>query len=279
MAGSASDTETREIGRLSRQQNVDLHIGARIRERRMVLGLTQQQMAELIGVTYEQAHKYERGINRLSAARLYNIAMVLGVDVGYFFEEMHSGYFVEDMRSGGSALTRQEDPHDRDNDGPNMVWELVRSFLEIRDQNQQKAVCALVQALAGRPESIHEKSNNPDTREITAPVKFAVKLMDVWALHENEAARLLGFEDEKGLSDLASGAATLSTRDMKDRVRHLLHIREALHSLFRDTDAEREWLREPRPELNGQSPLSLLVEGSMENFLVVSQFVQWMVGR
>ena len=51
-----------------------------------MLGLTQQQMAELIGVTYQQAHKYEKGINRVAAGRLYHIAQALGVDVSYFFE-------------------------------------------------------------------------------------------------------------------------------------------------------------------------------------------------
>jgi transcriptional regulator with XRE-family HTH domain len=57
-----------------------------MRERRVMLGLTQQQMAELIGVTYQQAHKYEKGINRVAAGRLYRIAQALGVEVGYFFE-------------------------------------------------------------------------------------------------------------------------------------------------------------------------------------------------
>src|ERR1043166_315195 len=53
-----------------RTQDVDRHVGARVRERRIMLGLTQQQLADLIGVTYQQAHKYERGINRVSAGRL-----------------------------------------------------------------------------------------------------------------------------------------------------------------------------------------------------------------
>src|SRR5215472_11487722 len=53
----------------SRTQDIDRHVGARIRERRIMLGLTQQQLADLIGVTYQQAHKYERGINRVSAGR------------------------------------------------------------------------------------------------------------------------------------------------------------------------------------------------------------------
>src|SRR5207253_6079429 len=70
----------------SRTQDIDRHVGARIRERRIMLGLTQQQLADLIGVTYQQAHKYERGINRVSAGRLYEIAQVLSVPIGYFFE-------------------------------------------------------------------------------------------------------------------------------------------------------------------------------------------------
>ena len=53
-----------------------------------MLGLTQQQLADLIGVTYQQAHKYEKGINRVSAGRLYDVAQVLGVSISYFYEGM-----------------------------------------------------------------------------------------------------------------------------------------------------------------------------------------------
>src|SRR5690242_1924250 len=77
-----------------RTQDIDRHVGARVRERRIMLGLTQQQLADLIGVTYQQAHKYERGINRVSAGRLYEIGQVLSVPVGYFFE----GLDAEDAR-------------------------------------------------------------------------------------------------------------------------------------------------------------------------------------
>jgi transcriptional regulator with XRE-family HTH domain len=58
---------------------IDGHVGARIRERRIMLGLTQEQLAERIGVTYPQAHKYERGMNRISAGRLFEIGRTLGV--------------------------------------------------------------------------------------------------------------------------------------------------------------------------------------------------------
>ena len=226
-----------------------------------MLGLTLQQAADLLGVTYAQFLKYEKGINRIAAGRLYNIAQALDVDVGYFFEGLHSS-------DGTFKATPQE----------RMLLELARNFLTIEDRSRQEEVCALVRTLAQRDHGAG-KGLNPPTSEIPAPVKFLKKLMEIWAIDEQEVARLLGLEDEQALSQLASGAATLSTRDMKDRVRHLLRMREALHTLFRDIDSEREWLREPRPELNGHSPLALLLEGSMENFLVVSQFVQWMAGR
>src|SRR5262245_52565477 len=68
----------------NRTQDIDRHVGARIRERRIMLGLTQQQLADLIGVTYQQAHKYERGINRVSAGRLFEVSQVLSVPGSYF---------------------------------------------------------------------------------------------------------------------------------------------------------------------------------------------------
>src|SRR6476661_4968145 len=71
-------------------QDIDRHVGDRMRARRMLLGLTQQQMAEMIGLTYQQAHKYEKGINRIAAGRLYSIAQALGVDIGYFFDDIDS---------------------------------------------------------------------------------------------------------------------------------------------------------------------------------------------
>src|SRR5689334_9329802 len=93
-----------------RTQDNDQHVGARVRERRIMLGFTQQQLADLIGVTYQQAHKYERGINRISAGRLYEIARVLSVPVNYFFEGLDS------------QDTRTISPRER------MCLELARNF-------------------------------------------------------------------------------------------------------------------------------------------------------
>ncbi|MGF1477627.1 MAG: helix-turn-helix domain-containing protein [Geminicoccaceae bacterium] len=114
----------------SRAQDVDRYVGARMRERRIMLGLTQQQMAELIGVTYQQAHKYEKGINRIAAGRLYNIARALGVDVSYFFDGMG------DME--GFRPTNQQ----------RMLLELARNFISMPSRRHQEALCSLARALA-----------------------------------------------------------------------------------------------------------------------------------
>jgi transcriptional regulator with XRE-family HTH domain len=102
-----------------------------MRERRILLGRTQQQMAELIGVTYQQAHKYEKALNRVAAGRLYLIARALAVEVSYFYEGLPN--------EGGAALTRSQ----------RMLLELVRNFMDIRDPRHQAAVVALARALAG----------------------------------------------------------------------------------------------------------------------------------
>jgi transcriptional regulator with XRE-family HTH domain len=114
----------------ARPQDVDRYVGARIRERRILLGLTQQQMAELIGVTYQQAHKYEKGINRVASGRLYNIARALGVEVGYFYEGLQT--------AGGFIPA----PSQR------MLLDLARNFLNIPDPKHREAVAKLARALA-----------------------------------------------------------------------------------------------------------------------------------
>lgn len=68
------------------EKKITAHVAARVRAQRRVLGLTQAQFSDALGVTYQQAHKYETGANRISAGRLYHIAETLGVSVGWFFE-------------------------------------------------------------------------------------------------------------------------------------------------------------------------------------------------
>ncbi|HXQ49811.1 MAG TPA: helix-turn-helix transcriptional regulator [Stellaceae bacterium] len=66
-------------------KKIDQRVAHRIRERRLLLGMTQQHLAEMIGVAFQQAHKYERGLSRVSAGRLFHIATVLDTPITYFF--------------------------------------------------------------------------------------------------------------------------------------------------------------------------------------------------
>ncbi len=69
---------------------VDVHVGKRIRHRRWTIGVTQQQLAERVGIKFQQIQKYETGMNRVSASRLWDIAHALGVPIAFFFEGMES---------------------------------------------------------------------------------------------------------------------------------------------------------------------------------------------
>lgn len=113
--------------------DVDRFVGNRIRERRVMLGLSQQQMAQMIGVTYQQAHKYERGINRISAGRLFDIARVLRVPVSYLFEG------VEGNGSEDDLSMRQR-----------MCLELARNFTQIPNERHREALSQLARVLAAK---------------------------------------------------------------------------------------------------------------------------------
>ena len=128
----------------SRAQDIDRHVRARIREPRIMLGLTQQQTAELIGVTYQQAHKYEKGINRIAAGRLYTIAHALGVDVSFFFEGM------------GDDKDFKPTPQQR------MLLELARNFISLPTRKHQEAICSLARALANAEDGLVSDAGSND---------------------------------------------------------------------------------------------------------------------
>ena len=119
-----------------RANAADRHVGARIRERRIMMGLSQQQLAKMIGVTYQQAHKYERGLNRISAGRLFEIAQVLGVPVSFFFE-------------GLAAATEPQEISPRQR----MCLELARNFAMIDNEKHQEALSQMARALAAQSQA------------------------------------------------------------------------------------------------------------------------------
>jgi transcriptional regulator with XRE-family HTH domain len=122
---------------------IDSYVGARIRMRRQLLGMSQERLAEQIGVTFQQVQKYEKGINRIGASRLQRIADVLHTSVSFFFEQENS----EPLTLQGLDLSANTDPVAeflRTKEG--LV--LNRAFLKIADRNIRETVIALVKAMA-----------------------------------------------------------------------------------------------------------------------------------
>jgi len=116
---------------------------------------------------------------------------------------------------------------------------------------------------------------------LSGPVQFFLTLIECWHLKdEPRRGQLLGYgtEDMEDFQALAEGRHRLSGRDLEDRIAHLFEIRRILSSLFRDIDVENEWLRESNSLLDNETPLSLMLEGSMENLLLIREYVESAAG-
>ena len=127
------------------------------------------------------------------------------------------------------------------------------------------------------PDEPQSTTTPPYHGRITGPVRFVNQLLATWDLEPKAAACiLLGFEPSRSayVNNVLQGDETLTGRDAKDRIVHLIQIRTSLSTLFRDQGVENEWLREPHDALNGKKPMDLLLEGSMENLLLVKEYVE-----
>ncbi len=129
---------------------IDVHVGGRVRERRVELTMSQQRLAQDIGVTFQQVQKYERGANRIGGSRLFRIARVLSVPVAHFFEGMDAkataGAPKPAARRAASATTL--DPTlDRETQA------LVRAYYTITDRKVRKRVFEMAKALANFSEA------------------------------------------------------------------------------------------------------------------------------
>ena len=117
---------------------VDVHVGKRVRHRRWLIGMTQQQLAERVGIKFQQIQKYETGANRISASRLWDIADALEVPVSFFFEGL------EDSQQGDGA---RSDMIPADLLGDKEALDLVRSYYAI-PENQRRRLFELARVLS-----------------------------------------------------------------------------------------------------------------------------------
>ncbi len=116
---------------------IDIHVGKKIRQRRLFIGMTQQQLAGCVGIKFQQIQKYETGANRVSASRLWEIAEALGIPVSSFFE----GISTQESPQDGAANILPHDPLSDKN-----AMELVRSYYCI-PQSQRRRLFDLARVL------------------------------------------------------------------------------------------------------------------------------------
>ena len=126
---------------------IDIHVGKRMRQRRTILGLSQSALGDAIGLTFQQVQKYERGANRVSGSRLFDLARVLGVPVAHFFEEMPGDV---QQKSPSQLLGAQPEitEHEPDQLARRETLELVRAYYKIESSEARRRLRDLVQALS-----------------------------------------------------------------------------------------------------------------------------------
>ncbi|MBB2174772.1 helix-turn-helix domain-containing protein [Gluconacetobacter johannae] len=139
---------------------VDVHVGSRIRLRRTLMGLSQERLADAVGLTFQQVQKYERGVNRVSASRLFELSGVLDVPVSFFFDGlerpvggratggMQTPGFAQAQEAFGGATTSGLPASEAALFSRRETIELVRIYYRIEDQAVRRRVLDLIRTMA-----------------------------------------------------------------------------------------------------------------------------------
>lgn len=134
---------------------VDIHVGSRVRQRRVLLGFSQEKLGDALGLTFQQVQKYERGANRIGASRLFDLSRVLDVPVAYFYDEMTEAAASTAPSAKGPkiAVMASDEPGSDGSDGSDPMMrretlELVRAYYRIADDAVRRRVFDLAKALA-----------------------------------------------------------------------------------------------------------------------------------
>lgn len=133
-----------EVASIRRANPVDVHVGGRVRERRILIGMTQSKLGEALGLTFQQIQKYEKGTNRIGASRLYELARILDVSVLHFFD----GLAVAASKVGVETSATQKQGHLIDILASPDGVEFNRAFLNVDRAKSRRAILNLVRSLA-----------------------------------------------------------------------------------------------------------------------------------
>jgi transcriptional regulator with XRE-family HTH domain len=129
---------------------IDVHVGQRIRQRRALLGMSQEKVAEALGLTFQQVQKYERGTNRVGSSRLFDLARILDVTISHFFKEMEAGV-AEKSPSRLMGVTESKMRTYASEPDPlakRETIDLVRAYYQIGDPRVRKRIYELTKAVA-----------------------------------------------------------------------------------------------------------------------------------
>lgn len=143
--GNENDHESHsDEERNARRANpIDVHVGSRVRLRRMLLGMSQEKLGEQLGLTFQQVQKYEKGVNRIGASRLFDMARVLGVKVQFFYDDVPVELHPPGVNDPPSGPYDPEPIHTRES------LELNKAFSRISDARVRRSIVELVRSLAG----------------------------------------------------------------------------------------------------------------------------------
>jgi transcriptional regulator with XRE-family HTH domain len=129
---------------------IDLHVGGRLKMRRIVMGLSQEKLAERLGITFQQIQKYERGQNRISAGRLFRLSQLLQVEVAYFFNDHDwaEQSLPANTHQLTAAVAEDRAPLDNPDWRSQESMDLLRHYYNIGDRDLRKRVMEIVKSMA-----------------------------------------------------------------------------------------------------------------------------------
>ncbi len=131
---------------------IDVHVGQRIRQRRTLLGFSQEKLGEALGLTFQQVQKYERGSNRVGASRLWHVAQVLDVPIGYFYEELPDAAAATAGSRAVLGAAEEQEAYGSDPMAKRETLELVRAYYRITNPSARRRVFDLIKAMGQDPE-------------------------------------------------------------------------------------------------------------------------------
>lgn len=143
---------------------IDIHVGNRIRLRRTLLGISQEKLASLLGLTFQQIQKYEKGVNRVGASRLWDISKILETSISFFYEDINNTIEQEHSSIEGKPLFLKEDGVEFTSDPMQReeTIELVKAYYKIPNRNAAKQLFDLIVTLSKTSYTNNDKEKQND---------------------------------------------------------------------------------------------------------------------